>query len=145
MNSTSLQPTSLDDLSEIKATFAISKAGTPKAVVLACFEGAYRHGSAGNPDAAFIGAMCSAAITAWEPHTLIVDLSNLEYVWGNRLEEVFGLSPADQDDEFQLLVVCSARNKEAIRTLINGANTDRSLNDLGWAFESVEDALRSLA
>src|SRR6266550_2062673 len=59
-------------------------------ILIAKFTGRYRPGCQGNPDAAYLVAMGVAAVSYWEPKGVVLDVSQLEYVWGDMMDMVRG-------------------------------------------------------
>jgi hypothetical protein len=83
-----LIPVSFEELSGIEFTVALApheRNSTPE-FLLVTFTGAYRHGAAGADDATFIAAIMEAAQRAWYTDSLIIDLSELAYYWGDEMD-----------------------------------------------------------
>ena len=110
-------------------------------ILIVKYSGQYPDGSSGNTDARYMFAMGNAALQAYEPSGVIIDMSDLHYEWGDMLEMVFGIG-SDQyvDAEFPMAAVVGPRCREAIRTLIHGINNDKPLNEIGWVFDSLQAA-----
>ena len=111
-------------------------------VLIVKFTGLYHPGSSGSPDAGFISAVRSAALYHYMPNGLILDFSELEYEWGDEMDN---LLPNDDAVYFwrhtPMAVVVGAKCREAIRTLTFGLDSERQLSETTWAKESLEEAL----
>lgn len=105
------------------------------------FIGCYGFGSSGNPDAAFMSAIGKAALEAWSPDGLIIDLSDLHYEWGDQLERVFNIGN-DQyiDSPFPVALLVGANCEEAVRTLLLGMHSAQTIKEIGWVFTKLEEA-----
>ena len=137
-----LKEVTYSEVSQIQCKVFHGASGDRKHIVVMQFIGKYRDGCLGNPDAAFMDMMVTAALTAWEPSAAIIDLSQLNYVWGDMLEMIF------PDDAGELgprglpsALVVGEECREAIRTLIFGVNGTESLSEVAWVHESLDDAL----
>jgi hypothetical protein len=136
-----LEEIKLSDLSQIQCKFLHGESSNRRSILVVKFTGQYRDGSLGNPDAGFMNAMIIAALTAWEPSAAIIDLSQLKYVWGDMLEVVF---PGDAgeigDVHIPTVLIVGDECREAIRTLMFGVNSTKSLSEVEWVHESLNDA-----
>jgi hypothetical protein len=103
-------------------------------IMIIQFTGHYGFGSKGNPDAVFMVAIVNAALSAWKPDALILDFTNLEYEWGDRIEELFGLT------SIPLALIVGPRSEEGIRTLLLGIDSTESIDQIGWVFKDFESA-----
>jgi len=79
---TRLNKVVLTDLSPLKASVFSACEG---AVMVAKFEGNYRHGSQGNGDGLFMAATLAAHFAVLEPACLVLDLRDFAYEWGNTI------------------------------------------------------------
>ena len=137
-----LKEANLSDLSQIQCKFAHDTAAGRGLVLVVEFIGEYRAGSLGNPDAAFMNAMVSAALTAWEPSAAIIDLSRLRYAWGDVLEVIFPDDAGERGDaRIPSALIAGDECREAIRTLIFGVDSNESLSEVVWVRPSLGDAL----
>ncbi len=82
---TGLNKVALTDLSPLKASVSSACGG---AVMVAKFEGDYRHGSQGNGDGLFMAATLAAHFVVLEPACLVLDLRDFGYEWGNAILKV---------------------------------------------------------
>jgi hypothetical protein len=115
-----LIPVSLENLSAIKFTVALApheRYRNPEFLVVA-FAGTYRDGAEGAPDATFIAAIMEAVQRAWFTESLIVDLTQLEYYWGDEMDWIFDVgrfqpSPCNKP----LAIIVSENCRDALKTL----------------------------
>ena len=135
-----LQPFDLEALSEIRATFWLGtiREGTHegRALVLR-FEGIYRIGSEGNPDARYMIAKGEAAVAASAPAALVIDFSGLDYQWGGLLEAVFDLGV---QRNLPCAVVVGSACQAAISTLLFGEDGTSDVCEDEAVFDSLDDA-----
>ena len=139
-----LETLRLEDLtSSIGVTFrrGYSATTTYLDILIVSYTGQYPLGSSGNSDARYMFAMGNAALHAYSPSGVIIDMSELHYQWGDMLEMVFGIG-SDQyvDAEFPMATVVGPHCREAVRTLIHGENSEKQIEDIGWMFDSLEAA-----
>ncbi|MBY0014093.1 hypothetical protein [Paenibacillus typhae] len=133
----------LESLSEIRYEVRI---GTSNAVdyleiMILKFIGKYGYGSEGNSDAAFMSAIAKAVLEAWEPGGLIIDLSELSYEWGDRIESVFFVGEDKyKDTPFPVATIVGENSKEAIRTLIVGLESNKTIEEIGWIYKDLISA-----
>jgi len=86
-----LTPVSLEALSDIHYSVALGpghQSSLPEFLYVA-FTGVYPIGSAGATDAKFLDSMMVAFQRAWHAESLIVDLSGLDYQWGDQMDFIF--------------------------------------------------------
>lgn len=129
-----------EDLSEIACRFQIgTHQGTsyPRKILVIQFAGTYRVGSSGNPDASFMFAMGNAAVEAFGPAAVILDMSQLSYEWGDMLDCVF-----DIGGHLRLpsSVIVGPQCREAIGTLCFGINSKEDACQHEEIFDTLEDA-----
>jgi hypothetical protein len=134
----------LEDLSSIKYEFFACTLPDQSRLntLIVVFEGEYRYGSAGNPDAQFMTAIIKAGLAAWDPPALILDLQQLYYAWGDLMVEVL-CSGQDLllNQPVPTAVVVSDRNVQGLTSLV----LDEMLSDpKKWLFTSLESALSSI-
>lgn len=79
---TDLKNVVLSDMSPLKASISSALDG---AVMVARFEGNYRHGSKGNGDGLFMAATLAAHFAVLDPVCLVLDLRDFSYEWGNTI------------------------------------------------------------
>ena len=110
-----------------------------QSILLASFSGKYRYASAGNPDASYMWGLLKTAIKLWNPRAVIIDLHDLEYSWGDRMDEVF-----DAPENKPLAIVVGPKNRKALSTLRLGLSTKEDVVDNKFFFDSCEKALKYL-
>jgi hypothetical protein len=139
------EPVSLSDLSQIRASYLLARLDGGGRVLRVAYEGEYRSGCAGNPDAAFMCAASAAGVEAFSPDAVIFDFTHLKYMWGDMLESVYATAPKflGQDTE-RFAVVVGPGCAEAIRTLELGEFSTEPLSSIPWAHETLESACKYL-
>lgn len=90
-------------------------------ILIASFEGEYRHGGAGNDDAIYMAAMLRAAFSAWHPAALVLDFEHLIYEWGDYMDAPLRASEEERRWEggIPTAVVASALNERGLRSLVD--------------------------
>jgi hypothetical protein len=125
-----LEPLDLTDFLTIRSSAFLYRSPLEDAptVLILKFAGLYHPGSSGSPDATFISAVRDAAMLHHEPDGLVLDFSELEYQWGDDLDN---LLPNDEAlyywRQTPMAVVIGSKCREAIRTLIFGLESERQL------------------
>jgi len=109
-------------------------------VLLVKFTGSYRDGSEGAPDAALMKGIMDTAIYLWEPETLLIDLSEFEYSWGDDIDNALD----DPDKRIPYVIVIGVKCREALSSLAYGVDTERDIVDNDIYFDSQEKALEKL-
>jgi hypothetical protein len=132
-----------DDLSPLRYRVQTTEVNPNFDVLVISFSGAYRLGSGGDGDAAFMLAIAKAALWAWRSFGLVLDLRELEYTSGDKLGAVLSCGE-DQwvDAEFPVRVVVSDRCREGITSLVED---ELFLDASTWISPSVEQALSSIS
>lgn len=133
----------LEDLSNIRYEVYIGDSISVSylEIMILKFTGHYGFGSEGNSDAAYMNAMGKAALEAWEPGGLIIDLSDLSYEWGDRLETLFNIGNEKYcDTPFPIALIVGPKSKEAIRTLLLGIDSKQEIEEIGWIFNCLDEA-----
>lgn len=136
-----LKKYNLEDLSEIKIDIYMEETSTynESNTMIIKYSGEYGLGSSGDSDAIYMCAMGKAALSAWNPSGVIIDLSDLSYKWGDMIEMVFDIGSEQYiDSEFPRAVIVGSKCEEAIRTLIFGLNSEESIESVGWIFRNLE-------
>lgn len=83
--------------------------------------------------------LLKTAIKLWNPRAVIIDLHDLEYSWGDRMDEVF-----DAPENKPLAIVVGPKNRKALSTLRLGLSTKEDVVDNKFFFDSREKALKYL-
>ena len=137
-----LKEVTFSDLSQVECKLLLGEAKNRRSILVVRFIGEYREGSLGNPDVAFMNAMVSAGLTAWEPSAAVIDLSGLKYVWGDMLEVVLPDDAGEIGDaRIPAALVVGDGCREAVRTLIFGENSSESLSEVDWVHGGLKEAL----
>lgn len=123
----------------LRCSFRRGLSGSGLRVLVVGFNGSYGFGSAGNADAAFMNEALELCFAEQEPSALILDLSELEYEWGDMLESVLPGDNGECGAQAAALVV-GPDCREGIRTLIFGVKAEDELDKLAWVHESVPNA-----
>lgn len=120
----------LEDLSKVKYEVHIGNSNYRKIMIIK-FIGSYGDGSRGDSDAIYMSAMGKAALEAWRPRGVIIDLSELDYQWGDELDRVFDIGSGQYSGApFPTAVLVGKNSEEAIRTLILGINSPQNISEL---------------
>nr|WP_321234612.1 hypothetical protein [uncultured Psychroserpens sp.] len=110
-------------------------------VLLVNVQGDYRKGSQGNNDADLIYGFVSSYFLIIEPDVVIVNLSNLNYTWGNSIMKVLNLMKNIGRDKYErnldLLIILSKKNKKYIASLLQ---TEESLLPKNF-YDNLEDGI----
>jgi hypothetical protein len=107
-------------------------------ILIARFDGEYRIGSRGGPDAYFIYAMTQAAVTVWHPDALLLDFSNLDYQWGDEMGMLLALHDRGG---LPTAVLGGEKCLPAIATLVFGEKTTQLATERDGIFENLDEAL----
>lgn len=137
----SFREVTLQGASPIKYSFSYKERQRGVAysnVLVASFDGEYRSGSAGAPDAMLIRGITQTAVMIWSPSGLVLDFRKLHYEWGDEMEMLLG--PPD-DIDIPTAVVGSELCLPAIATLMFGMNTAKKATEHEGVFDSLELAL----
>src|SRR5258708_1355025 len=143
-HSMKLQSIRLEDLSTLKyAFFSCSFLEQPHLIALiVAFEGEYGNGSRGNNDATFMEALSRAALAAWSPTALILDLRQLTYQWGDELLKAIQVGQDRYfDGPFPTAIVISEKNSEGLTSLVLH---EMASDPAVWLFNSLDEALRAV-
>lgn len=144
-----LTPRSLEELSDVRVAFFQGTAGASgRSVLVIRFSGTYRVGCQGNPDAAFMTAMGKAGLEAFDATGLLLDLSELDYRWGDMLDLVLALGDDPPGPLARLFgerprpraVLVGPRCRVAIGTLLFGLADPRDPTEREGYFDRLEDA-----
>ncbi len=103
--------------------------------LIAKFAGHYREGSAGRPDACFVLGMARTAVEVWHAAALVLDLSELQYQWGDEMEHL--LPP---DVGVPAAVVVGPGCARSIATLLwDDVNTAHEATEAEFVFANLQD------
>lgn len=134
-----LRNVNFDGFNHLRYEFSLETTGKNPFwyTLIAKWVGTYREGSLGNPDAYYMRGLTKTALGVWQSAALILDLTELEYKWGDLLEMVFDVG---EEEQKTTAIVVGLTCKPAISTLIWGVNSNRSATEHENIFDSVEEA-----
>src|SRR5690606_33367662 len=89
-------------------------------VLIISFHGKYRDGSAGDSDAGLIKGIIKTGILVFDPFSVLIDLRDLEYNWGDYFDLSF-----EETDQIKTVIVVSDKCRRAMSTLEFGINTEK--------------------
>jgi hypothetical protein len=101
------------------------------------FSGVYGVGCEGNPDAAYMSAMSAAAVDYWQPEGTVLDLSELQYDWGDLIETALG----PREGHAPHAVVVGPKSRRALATLMFGLDTTKDATDHEGYFDNLDVAI----
>lgn len=130
-----------EDLSEIKVQYlrGSSRITDYYDILTIKYSGKYGIGSAGNGDAQYMYAKGEYGLNCYEPMAAILDLSEIEYEWGDMMDLVFNIGSNQYiDAEFPIALVIGEKCSEAIGTLIHGIERKESATTEEWIFDDFE-------
>jgi hypothetical protein len=138
-----LKAISFRELSQIEYELSIGVGPTTESQILVVsFTGTCGIGSAGNDDATFMRAIIVAALDAWSPSGLVLDLRHLAYEWGDLMTGV--LCGGDRYCAVPVLpaaVVVSDLCREGLTSLVEHEIMGDSAH---WLFEDLESAIEEV-
>ncbi|MEQ1665521.1 MAG: hypothetical protein ABL927_09125 [Bdellovibrionales bacterium] len=108
-------------------------------LLVVSFHGTYRDGSAGSPDAGLIKGIVKTGLSVFDPFSLLIDLSDLEYNWGDNLELSF-----EETVYTKIVILVGEKCRRALSTLWYGMHTDKDIVDNELFFDSFEKAIDKL-
>jgi hypothetical protein len=108
-------------------------------ILIISFHGKYREGSAGNPDAGLIKGIIATGISVFDPFSVLIDLTDLEYNWGDALDLSF-----EGTESTTTVVLVSDKCRRAMSTLFHGINTVNDIVDNDFFFDDFDNALNKL-
>jgi hypothetical protein len=97
----------------------------------------YRDGSEGAPDAHFMCGLTEIALEIWRPAALVLDLSELQYDWGDEMDLVLSVG---QRQHVPSAVVIGPGCSRAIATLFWGTDTSRLATEAENIFTDLDAA-----
>jgi len=112
-----LKEVEFDDLSAIRHRIRLGEVDDSTPIAVISFHGICRPGSEGNPDTGRMRAVVMAALEAWEPVYIILDLHDLVYTWGDGMGGVLWAATTDVGGAKVVLVVVSEKCRPALATL----------------------------
>lgn len=147
MSNIKLELQNLKDWSDIQVSFQLGKFRTfyRRQILAISYSGEYGVGCEGNGDAQYMYAMGKLGIELYKPDAGIIDLRDLEYVWGDMLEMVFGLGRQNlYPHNISMAMIVGDKCKEAIGTLLFGLGSKEPATNEDWIFDSMDEAVNYL-
>jgi hypothetical protein len=153
-----LQERRLSELSDIQVRYLLGSVSRKPylEILVVKYVGVYPLGSAGNDDAQYMYAMAKAGVAAFEPWGVIHDLSELNYEWGDMLDNVFTIGPREPRQDEKVMegifggnlgsvamrpaVVVGPGCEEAVRTLLLGLDSPEPIEKVGYVFRDFKSA-----
>lgn len=138
MSQMKLQPVRIEDETKLRCEFQLeTTGGNPfRTTLIAKFIGEYQDGSSGKPDSRFMAGMVEMAVAIWHPAAVVLDLSELQYEWG---DDMANLLPPNAGGKKSAVVV-GPKCVRAIATLMWGVNTMREATEAEFIFDDVKAA-----
>ena len=135
-----LQQVRFADISQVTYELMLERADTNlyHGTLVVKFTGTYRDGSTGNADAEFMRGITKTAIGLWQPASVVLDLSELKYEWGDQMLEVIG---AGGEQGKTVAVVVGVDCRRAVYSLIRAFDSTPPAAGFESIFDSLEDAL----
>lgn len=80
------------------------------------------------------------------PHAILIDFSDLEYSWGNRLDGIMDIGYCDEqiqgwEDGIHTAILAGPQCEAGLRTLFMGERSAGALTDLDFAFTDKAEAI----
>jgi len=118
----------LNKYSSIKHTFSVNEDNT---VMVVKFSGLYRKGSLGNGDGIFMFSLLATHYYIFESITIILDLQDLDYEWGNTIFKslnFFDEIGRDNDEKDKtVIIIPSAQNEMTIKEIESHLSNGRRI------------------
>jgi hypothetical protein len=108
-------------------------------ILIISFHGKYRDGSAGSPDAGLIKGIIKTGVSVFDPFSVLIDLTDLEYNWGDNLD----LSFADTGPTKRVILV-GDKCRQAMSSLEFGIGTNEDIVDNDLFFDDFDKAIAKL-
>lgn len=116
----------LKNYSQLNCDFSIAE---DNSILYAKISGTYRKGTEGNPDGLYMYSLLAAHYFISEPICLILDLTNLDYSWGNTIVKslnfFYEVGREEDERDKTIIIIPSEKNGDSIKALlemINGGN-----------------------
>ena len=132
-----------DTMSSILVSYwtGYSRLSSHKDILVVKYSGKYGFGSSGNSDAKFMYAKGCFGLAAIEPLGVLIDLSELEYEWGDMLDLVFDIGRTQYINEpFPTALIVGEKCSNAIGTLIHGEKSSKPAIAEEWIFNEFDKA-----
>ncbi len=103
------------------------------------YKGTYRSGSSGKSEMGYIIGNYELGAAVWDPFKIIVDISQVEYEWGDDMELLFHIASRENT-----IVIVGDKNRHALSTLFYGPYTDKDIVDNDDFFDNLEKGIDHL-
>lgn len=134
--------------SDIKVTYHIGCSDNIEYadILVVKFTGVYRSGSSGNPDATYLYAKGEYGLSSVSCSGLILDMSELEYEYGDMMDAVFGIGAKKYlNKTFPTASIVGPMCKKGISTLMHGQTSPHTIFDtLEEAWKYIEEEIRNI-
>jgi hypothetical protein len=132
----------LEEESQVLVSFWLPEEDDPhdteNRLLVIRYHGTYGIGSDGNGDAVYMTAMGRAAIEVFEPATIVIDLSELHYEWGDMLECLWNLG---FERQLPYAIVVGPGCRAAVGTLLFGIDSTTDACDSPEVFDTLDAAV----
>src|SRR4030095_1707406 len=98
-------------------------------ILIISFHGKYRDGSAGSPDAGLIMGVTRTGVSVFDPFSVLIDLTDLEYHWGDNFDLTF-----EDVGYTKVVILVSDKCRRAMSTLAFGIDTEKDIVDNNFFF-----------
>ncbi len=138
-----LENLDLEIISDIEVSYLKGSCRSKKHldILIVKYSGKYKVGSAGNEDARYMFAKAQYGLNCIEPAGVILDLSDVDYVWGDMMELVFSVGMNQYENvELPLTIIIGSKCQKAIGTLIYGIDSKELATSKDCIFDNFEQA-----
>lgn len=108
-------------------------------ILIISFQGKYRNGSSGSPDAGLIKGIVKLGVCVFDPFGLIIDLRDLEYNWGDDFDLIF-----EEEMHINSVLLIGEKCRKAMSTLMFGIHSEKDIVDNIFFFDDYDKALARL-
>jgi hypothetical protein len=108
-------------------------------ILIISFQGEYRYGSGGSPDAGFIKGIIKTGVSVFDPFSVLIDFTDLEYSWGDNFDLSF-----EEVESIKMVVVVGNKCRKGMSTLRFGMEATRDIVDNVFFFDNFEKAINIL-
>lgn len=103
------------------------------------FNGIYRYGSGGKAELRYMIGNYELGKAIWNPFKIALDISNVEYVWGDDMELLLNIPEPKSS-----VIIVGEKNRKAISTLMFGVNTEKDIVDNKFFFDDLQKGIEKL-
>lgn len=108
-------------------------------ILIISFHGKYRDGSTGNSDAGLIKGIVTTGLSVFDPFSLLIDLTDLEYNWGDNFDLSF-----EETEPTTTVILVGEKCRRAMSTLTFGIDTYKDIVDNNFFFDDFDKAIEKL-